>query len=99
MIIPKALFFDMDGVLYDSMPNHEMSWQQSFAKYGIDFPAEEAYVNEGRTGRGTINVVFQRKYNRDATADEIEAIYGEKTNLIKSCSTAPLMPSMADFIE
>ncbi len=26
MITPKAVFFDMDGVLYDSMKNHEITW-------------------------------------------------------------------------
>ena len=32
---PKAVLFDMDGVLYDSMPNHAVAWQQSMAQFDI----------------------------------------------------------------
>ncbi|MCQ2235450.1 MAG: HAD family phosphatase [Bacteroidales bacterium] len=95
----KAFFFDMDGVLYDSMPNHEYTWTHSFAEYGITFPAELAYINEGRTGRGTINLVMNKEYNRDATEEEIDAIYGLKTKLMKECPKASLMPGMQELIK
>lgn len=94
----KAFFFDMDGVLYDSMPNHEYTWTHSFAAYNIVFPAELAYINEGRTGRGTINLVMNKEYNRDATEEEIEAIYGLKTKLMRECPKAPVMPGMQNLI-
>ncbi|MCQ2214531.1 MAG: HAD family phosphatase [Bacteroidales bacterium] len=95
----KAFFFDMDGVLYDSMPNHEYTWTHSFAAYGITFPAELAYINEGRTGRGTINLVMNKEYNRDATEEEIESIYGLKTELMRKCPKAPVMPGMQELIK
>ena len=37
---PKAVLFDMDGVLYDSMPNHAIAWQESMAKFGIHMTAD-----------------------------------------------------------
>ena len=33
---PKAVLFDMDGVIYDSMPNHSCSWSQAMADFGLD---------------------------------------------------------------
>ena len=39
---PKAVLFDMDGVLYDSMPNHAIAWQQSMAEFGIQMSADDA---------------------------------------------------------
>ena len=43
---PKAVLFDMDGVLYDSMPNHAIAWQESMAKFGIHMEADDAYATE-----------------------------------------------------
>ena len=36
-------------------------------------------MHEGRTGAGTINIVCQRQLGRDATQEEIESIYLEKS--------------------
>lgn len=94
----KAVFFDMDGVLYDSMPLHERAWQGAFAAENIDFPSVEAYRNEGRTGRGTINIVFRSVLNRDADETEIERIYARKSELMQQQKTAPMMNGMLQLI-
>ena len=46
---PKVVLFDMDGVLYDSMPNHAKAWQRAMAEFGIHFTAEDSYATEGGT--------------------------------------------------
>ena len=42
----KAIFFDMDGVIYDSMGHHSVAWHKAFADLGLDFPLEQVYMNE-----------------------------------------------------
>lgn len=74
----KAVLFDMDGVLFDSMSYHAESWHKIMTKHGYEFSKEEAYMHEGRTGAGTINIASQRQFGRDATQEEIETIYKEK---------------------
>ena len=78
----KAVFFDMDGVLYDSMGAHADAWNNAFRFYGIDFPQEKVYENEGRTAQSTINLAFQQNEQRNASEQEIEQIYSKKTELI-----------------
>jgi len=90
----KAVFFDMDGVLYDSMKNHESTWIASFKQYNIDLPAFEAYLNEGRTGNATIDYVFRKYLNRPATLQEQEDVYAYKTQLINQAPKAKIMPEM-----
>ena len=78
----KGVFFDMDGVLYDSMGAHADAWSKAFLHFGIDFPPEMVYQNEGRTAQSTINLVFQQNEDRLATELEIELIYSKKTEII-----------------
>lgn len=42
----KAFLFDMDGVLFDSMPKHAEAWVHSFRSLGLDFNEYEAYMRE-----------------------------------------------------
>ena len=75
----KAVLFDMDGVLFNSMPYHSDAWHTVMKRHGLDLSREEAYLHEGRTGAATINIVYQRQYGQDATPELIERIYAEKS--------------------
>lgn len=75
----KAVLFDMDGVLFNSMPYHAEAWHKIMKQHGYNLSKEEAYMHEGRTGAGTINLICQRQYGRDASPEEIETIYKEKS--------------------
>ena len=88
----------MDGVLYDSMPNHEYSWCKAFEDEGIRFSPEEAYANEGRTAKGTINLVFNRELGHGATDEDVERIYKRKTELMHSRPQPPMMPGMQELL-
>ena len=39
----KAVLFDMDGVLFDSMKNHAKAWNKAMSLYGMNLSEEEAY--------------------------------------------------------
>lgn len=75
----KAYFFDMDGVLFDSMPHHAIAWEEVMKTHGLSFTARDCYINEGRTGESVIREAMWKTRNRDATPDEIEQIYAEKS--------------------
>jgi len=96
---PRAVLFDMDGVLFDSMPNHARSWAKVCSEFGLTMTAEEAYMHEGRTGEGTINLLAQRYWHRDATDEEVKKIYAEKCRLFNACPEAPKMPGAEQVLE
>ena len=42
----KAVLFDMDGVLFDSMPYHSEAWHTVMKSHGLTLSREEAYMHE-----------------------------------------------------
>ncbi len=94
----KAVLFDMDGVLFDSMKNHATAWHEAMRRYGMQMSREEAYLHEGRTGAGTINIVSLRERGREATDEEIKAIYQTKSEVFNSLPTAERMPGAYELL-
>jgi beta-phosphoglucomutase len=45
----KAVIFDMDGVLLNSMRYHVAAWQKTFRPLGVNVPAYEVYAREGES--------------------------------------------------
>ncbi len=93
----KAVLFDMDGVLYDSMKYHSKSWYQTMTEEGIASTPEEFYLHEGRTGGSTINLLIERTYGRAATEEEKQRIYKRKSELFtlyNEGDTIPYAPEM-----
>src|SRR5512133_1216639 len=95
----KAIFFDMDGVIYDSMGNHSVAWSKAFARLGWDFPLEQVYLNEGRTGSSTIHLLFNEKLGRQASEEEISQIYKNKSALFHQMERPKPLPGMSMFME
>ena len=77
--LPKAVFFDQDGVLYNSMPYHAVSWAWAMSKHGLPYTPEECYRNEGRTSTGVIQEYHERIFGTPASPELIEAIYADKS--------------------
>lgn len=94
----KAVLFDMDGVLFDSMPNHAESWHKVMERFGYGLSREEAYMHEGRTGAATINIVSRRERGCDATEEEIKEIYRAKTEEFNKCPKAERMPGALEVL-
>lgn len=95
----KGVLFDMDGVLFNSMPYHASAWHKAMKNHGLTLSKEEAYLHEGRTGAGTIDIVMQREQNRKATPAEIEAIYQDKSTEFNKYPDAAAMPGSLELLQ
>ena len=95
----KAVLFDMDGVLFNSMPNHASSWHKVMERMGFGLSEQEAYMHEGRTGADTINIISRRERGHDATDEEIKAIYAAKSEEFNKCPPAERMPGAWEVLQ
>jgi len=89
----------MDGVLFDSMPNHAYAWSHAMTEYGLQMTPEEVYMNEGRTGSATINMLANRFWGRDATEEEKQLIYEAKSKVFNTCPEAKPMPGALETLK
>ncbi len=94
----KTILFDMDGVLYDSMPYHVQSWYKTMKEIEIACTQDEFYLYEGKTGRHTIDMMFVREKGRHATDEEKKTVYHRKTEHFNSFGKAPIMPGVAEVL-
>ncbi len=94
---PKAVLFDMDGVLYNSMPNHAKSWNVSMARFGIDMSEADAYRYEGMRGVETIKMMVQEQQHRQLTDSEAQEMYDAKSAMFANCPTASIMDGAKDL--
>lgn len=90
-LVPKAVLFDMDGILYDSMPRHAKAWKGVCDEAGIEADADEFFAYEGRTGASTIDILIRRQFGRSATEEECRGLYKRKTELFAEQPMAPVM--------
>lgn len=95
----KAVLFDMDGVLYDSMKHHARSWHETATEFGLQSTCEEFYMHEGRVSASTIDILMERNKQRKATDEEKKTIYKRKTELFAEYNHYETIPHVYDFLK
>lgn len=89
----KALIFDMDGTMVDSMPFHRQSWVFFVQKHGLDIDiADLMRRTTGRTGAECMTELFPRPMDAATALRLIE----EKETLYRGLF-APVFKEVAGF--
>lgn len=96
---PKVVLFDMDGVLYDSMPNHAKAWQRAMAEFGIHFTAEDSYATEGARGVDTVRRYAKEQLGKILTEQEAENIYQLKAQYFHEMPTTNIFDGVKDLMQ
>ena len=96
---PKAVLFDMDGVLYDSMRFHARAWYETAMNHHLLAVQTNFYMFEGRTGESTINELYRRTFQRDATDKEKQELYDEKAMLFNKYNDGKAMTGAGDVLK
>jgi len=93
MAMIKALIFDMDGTMIDSMGHHRLSWIEFARRHALDIEIDDLMrCTTGRTGAECMNELFGREFN----PSESWALVAEKEQLYRELF-APEFREVAGF--
>lgn len=76
----KALIFDMDGVLVDSMHYQAAAWKKAFLDMGMELKDEDVFAIEGSNPRNGLQILIQKAGSDPGLYDfeVITAIYRQE---------------------
>ena len=98
----KALIFDLDGTLVDSVYGHTIAWQLALAENGIEVPARQIHCRIGLSGRllvGGIARLTQRGPISDRVIKHLEDRHGALfRKLFPRCAPLPGAKSLLQFL-
>ena len=93
MATTKALIFDMDGTMIDSMGHHRLSWIEFARRHAIDIPVDDLMRRTtGRTGAECMSELFDREFS----GAESWALVAEKEEIYRELF-APVFREVAGF--
>ena len=98
-ISPKVVLFDMDGVLYDSMPNHGVAWQRAMKEFGIHFTFEDSYATEGARGVDTIRKYAKTQLGKELSEEEAQQMYDVKARYFHEMPEAKVFDGVIDLMQ
>ncbi|PTD93542.1 HAD family phosphatase [archaeon SCG-AAA382B04] len=90
----KALLFDMDGVLIDSMRYHTKSFLQAFRKYDVKIKEEKIYNLEGKEDIYIIKDILEQKNLENLDSKKIAKERREIFNQIERTKVFDGMPEL-----
>ncbi len=93
----KAVIFDMDGVITDTMRYHYLAWKKVFASHGIAISRYEIYKREGQDGFSSVREIFSDHHSHYEDK-EARLILSEKEALFKRIVRPRLVKGARPFI-
>lgn len=94
----KAVFVDLDGILYNSLPLYEKAWTDGFKDIGIILPIEEVYLHEGRSGESTVNEIVQAYAGREISEEEITRVVQKKKDVLNALGNPPVQSGAKELL-
>jgi beta-phosphoglucomutase len=79
----RAVLFDMDGVITDTMPLHLEAWKRAFEPYGIKIDKMDVYLREGMTSKIMAAEIAAAK-GKELEEEDIIGIVEDKTRIFNS---------------
>jgi beta-phosphoglucomutase len=93
----KAIIFDMDGVIVDSMPYHFLAWYEALKPYGIRVSCFDVYSKEGERWDKTLRELF-RGSGIKASAKLLKKVFLRRKKIFRKYFKRFIFPGAKEFL-
>lgn len=97
-VTPRLVMFDLDGALYDSLPQYVEAWLPAFAASGYEIPASVVYEHEGRNSERAIRMVLRDRTGDTPRDETVGAIRRSIHQSLDRMKPPPLMPGAQGLV-
>jgi beta-phosphoglucomutase len=96
-LTPRAILFDMDGVIVDSMPYHFIAWYETLRPLGIQVRCYDIYQREGEKWEISLRD-FMRMSGVHLTEQQKKELFRERQNIFKKYFKRYIFPGAEPVI-
>jgi beta-phosphoglucomutase len=94
----RALLFDMDGVIVDSMPYHFFAWYEALKKYGVTVNTQDIYEHEGEKWEITLKYHLVQN-NLPTDLPFRQKIFNYRQKLFRKIFRRHIMPGIPELLQ
>ena len=94
----KAVLFDMDGVITNTMPDHCRAWRQVFLEEGLRISRLEIYQREGQRGKVSVRELLAA-HGQSFGRAKIEQMLSRKEQLFQAQVRQKFIPGARKFLK
>jgi beta-phosphoglucomutase len=94
----RAVLFDYDGVLVDSMPYHVAAWMEVMGRYDVAISPEEIYLEEGSRTEDVAAELLRRR-DLDLSTELLKEIVEAKRDQYLAINQTSLVEGALELLE
>ena len=94
----KAVIFDMDGVITNTMPDHYKAWKTILKREGINAGYHDIYSREGQRGIDSVKEIF-KSHNKTVSDREASRILKDKEKYFNGIVKTRFIPGARNFLK
>ncbi len=94
---PRAIIFDMDGVIVDSMPYHFLAWYEALRPLGVRVSCFEVYSREGERWDKTLKDLLEQR-SIEPSKQVLRKLFSDRQKIFRKYFKRNIFKGVEEFL-